>query len=172
MKGEKKMGLEVFDIVIQKKRSPKDKQMVVTSMNVSKTQLDQLNLVCKSNGISRCEFIRGCIELGLNKIRTSTDKGYIYVIQNDFLKGIKIGKTGNLEETTQLYFADRQYPDSKRLHYFHTNNMHVTEQLLFEHFKDKRIKNSELFLLDDEDIQWFNQKGYLSIKEIYEYVQD
>jgi len=148
--------------------------MVISTVHFNKKQLEKVDMLCQLKRVSRSRFIRECLDLGLNKVKASQHRGYVYLIKADMMAGVKLGKTKNLEETMEMYWNKRKMPGKKtRLHLIEASNMNKAERLLINYWEEqgKRMDKTEFFNFTDQDIKWFQNEEYLNIPEIQEAIE-
>lgn len=93
------------------------------------------------------------------------EKGYVYIIKEDFYGMYKIGKAKNLGERLNLFNVQLPF-DIKLIHVIWDRNYGIIEQLLHIHFDSKRL-NGEWFNLSKDDIEWIRNDGYLELVSKY-----
>lgn len=86
------------------------------------------------------------------------NKGFVYIIREDYTGRYKIGKTKKLDARLKLFNVDLPF-EVELVHSIHTQNCDETERLLHEHFAHKRV-NGEWFDLTEEDIAWIKLGNY------------
>lgn len=98
------------------------------------------------------------------------EKGFIYFIQEEYSRTIKIGKTKSLDNRLTLFDVKLPF-DFELIHVIYSKNYSQTESLLHNYFKSNRV-NGEWFSLTEDEIKTIKLGEYpedikLSIKGLF-----
>lgn len=94
-------------------------------------------------------------------------EGYVYFIKEFHSNTYKIGKAKNIEDRLRMFNVKLPF-EWELFHSIKTSDYTVAEKLIQKEFASKRIKGSEWFELDDNDLKKIKENNFLSdVKEYF-----
>lgn len=139
---------------------PKNDTRII-SMSLEGSLVDQMDILCKMNNISRSFFIREAIKLAFNESKRLKKKGFVYFALLEHTNMMKIGQSKRVQERLEHDLGTKFPMDLIPFHVVETDDMDKTERAFHHFFREKRKGSTEWFVLDEEDKRWVLDQRYI-----------